>query len=105
MSWELSLGNDPFSENPCDGDGWQVYSFNTNHASFKHPHELGIHYKLGVTTIRNVGLSRQLDRGTAVLLSYSEHGDCEWSVRGYGGSTCSWDSVGLAGLMRWEWPL
>ena len=92
-------------ENPCQEDGWKVYSFSTRHASFKHPEKLG--FKDGRP---GLGLRRKLETGTAFILSYFEHGSCAWGLKrntdasGYPWS-CPWDSVRVAGLLVWEGKL
>ena len=38
----LTLNYDHDLENPCQCDGWKVFSFCRRHASFKHPANLGL---------------------------------------------------------------
>ena len=87
-------------ENPCEWDGWKVYSFSNRHASYQHPEKLG----LDEHGQPNIGLRRKLQVGTAFLLSYYEHGQCVWSLKDTG-PQCRWDSVSLAGLLVWEGEL
>lgn len=91
--WTLRLEHDCDAEDPCDNDGWQVYSFNRNHVNFEDPEQF---------CPPNSGLRRQLKVGLAFWLSYAEHGLCRWFLAGTG-PLDPWDSVARAGLLRWEW--
>lgn len=71
---------------------WKIHSFNRHHASFSHPENF-----------ENIGIRRKLAVGTAFMLSYYEHGACQWSLRGTGPS-CRFDSVDYAGIMTFDNP-
>jgi len=101
---------DDQQENPCDWDGWKVYSFNQRHASFKHPDELGVGPldEHDQPTITDPGLRSKLKAGTAFFLSYFEHTLCAWMLMGgpyKGGVEFQWDGRRVAGLMKWEQDL
>jgi len=98
----IKIEVDPDMENPCDMEcQWKVYSFNTRHASFKEPSELG----LEDGKITNPGLRQKLKVGLAFFLSYYEHGLCDWSVAGSKSyPDARWDAVGCAGMVIWEHP-
>lgn len=89
----------------CDGE-WRIYSFSHRHNNYKHPETLGLSLTRdvdGTPIVRNPGLRRKLQVGLAFFLSYFEHGQCVWSLRGEG-PRCQFDSVDVAGLMVWEHP-
>ncbi len=106
--WTVHLGHDPDMENPCDEDGWKLYSFSSKHGSFKHPKDLGLSLELDenrLPIIRNPGLRQKLKRGLAHWLSYFEHGSCVWFRKDGNiplGVEFQWDGVRLAGLLIWE---
>lgn len=93
MKLTLDINYDSDCECPCDdGDGrWQVYSFNTRHVRFKHPDEF----------TNDPEIERKLKVGLAFLLSYHEHGLCQWALKGEA-HPCPWDTVGIAGIAVWE---
>jgi hypothetical protein len=96
----VTVDHDPDCENPLKGGGWKVHSFCSRHRSYKHPSELGLGPD-GLPPVENIGLKRQLEVGTAFILSYYKHGDGCWSLRGEG-PQCHFDSTQIAGLMVWE---
>lgn len=105
----LRVNNDPDLENPCDTDGWRLYSFSDRHNSYKHPEKLGLAMRLGEDgkpVVRNPGLRRKLETGLAFWLSYYEHGRCLWMLYGEErpGVEFRWDGTRIAGLLVWEEP-
>lgn len=84
---------------PSEFDGWQLYSFNVNHSSFKHPSEFDFKH--------NIGLRRKLKVGTAFFLSYYEHGDCIWRLQDIVKPTpyTAWDTTYYGGILIWEEPI
>lgn len=98
----IKFWHDDQPENPCDEDGWKVYSFSQNHASHKEPEDVGFDYddEKG-SHVPDAELKAKLDNGLAHFLSYYEHGQCLWSLSGEG-SSCPFDSVRFAGLLVWE---
>lgn len=104
---KLTLNYDHDLENPCDNDGWKVYSFCRRHAAFRHPNDLGlgdIEQSTGLPRITNPGLRSKLKNGLAFFLSYFEHGNCIWFLHGEepAGVEFRWDGVKVAGLLVWE---
>lgn len=93
----IKLEHDHDVDNPCTEDGWKVHSFSSNHGTFTEPSELG----LDEDGEPDEALRAKIKSGLAFVLSYYEHGGCEWSLQGEG-QKCRWDSVRLAGLMIWE---
>lgn len=97
--------HDDSPENPSDYSGWKVFSFSNRHRNFTHPDKLGLG-ALGPDNkpiVHNPGLRRKMDVGLAFLLSYYEHGPCQWSLMGHG-PQCRFDSVRIAGLLVWGQP-
>lgn len=93
----LELYNDLDGENPCEpGEAWNVYSFNSRLTSYKHPD----HFRTEGGQLR-MWLRNKLRVGLAFPLSYYEHGDGMFSLRGEG-PQCQFDSVGFAGFLIWE---
>ena len=96
---ELMFDHD--MENPSEFDGaWKIYSFSRRHNSYADP-ETFFHRVDGEIVPNRVGLRRKLATGTAFVLSYYEHGNCEWSLANEG-PQCRWDSTPFAGLLVWE---
>lgn len=93
----VSIFNDE-AEDPHEMDGqWTLHQFSRDKSHFTDPYELFTENR----KIRNPGLRRKLDVGLAFLVSYYEHGQCVWSIKGTG-PQCRFDSVGLAGILVWE---
>lgn len=100
----VTIDHDPDVESPCEYGSWKLHSFCSRHVNYKHPSELGLGLYLGpdgLPPIENIGLKRKLEVGTAFILSYFEHGDGCWSLRGEG-PQCQFDSTQIAGLLVWE---
>lgn len=102
----LTLHNDHDAENPCDSDGWKLYSFGRKHVNFKHPDEFGV---LRDGTSSKVGFRRKLEVGTAFVLGYFEHGNSCWfhadeRPAGTEGDF-RWDGVAVSGVLVWEQPV
>lgn len=91
----IEVWNDPDIENPCDYDGWKVYSFCRKHIDNRHPEDF-------ITPKGNwrFEFSRKAEVGLLFPLSYFEHSGCAWSIRGEG-MRCPWDSVDFAGAAIW----
>lgn len=77
--WHDIDAEDPASEE--DGYGFRVCSFSDRHRAFTHPDDVP-------------------DGGHRWVLSYAEHGRCQWSLRGEG-YQCPFDSVDVAGVLVW----
>ncbi len=101
MTVTVRIDYDQDTENPCEYDGWQVHSFNTRHASFKHPDEFGIR-RDGTSSM--LAIQNKLRAGTAFVLGYYEHSLCQWALSGEQ-HNCPWDSVSVAGVLIWEQPV
>lgn len=82
-------------ESPNEWGTWRLSSFNYRHYSFRHPEGLITREGEGAT----VGIRRKLKAGTAFVLSYFEHGDCVWSLKGEG-PQCQFDGVRVAGYLE-----
>jgi hypothetical protein len=92
----LTLHHDDSPTNPMERDGqWTLYSFNNRHNSYKDPDKF---------LPPSIGLRRKLTAGLAFLLSYYEHGNCEWSLQDQGVQD-RWDTVRCAGILIWEHPV
>lgn len=106
MSKDLTLEiyHDYDVDSPCEGEGeWKLYSFSDRHASYRNPYDF---FPDGEASPE---LQAQLDEGTAWLLSYFEHGLCQWMLKGAPKGLLSgdwqWDGVDLAGVLIWENPV
>ena len=99
----VTIDHDQDVENPLEYGSWKLHSFCSKHRNYKHPSELGLGEldAYGEPRIENIGLKRKLEVGTAFILSYYEHGDGCWSLRGEG-PQCQFDSTQIAGLLVWE---
>lgn len=94
----VTLWYDSDIQNPAEFDSaWTLYSFSRRHTSFKDPSEFFPDGK------PSIGLRRKLEVGTAFLLSYYEHGNSVWSLRGTG-PKCQFDSVDVAGILLCKEP-
>ena len=90
-------------ESPCEFDGWKLHSFARNKfVTDCDPEEYVGGYTAGVVTPANKTLAKKLAAGLAFWLSYFEHGDGQWSLKGEG-MQCRWDTASLAGILVWEW--
>lgn len=105
----VKVETDPDVEDPSDHAGaWRLYSFNRRHASFTDPESLGLgdalDPKTGDPKVVNPGLRTKLRVGLAFFLSYYEHGECSWFLKGEGrpGVEFRWDGNRNAGLLVWE---
>lgn len=84
--------------NPLDPQekSWRVVSFNSRHIGFEHP---DIYFDDGLP---NEALQTLLNAGKAWLLSYYEHGQGAWFLKGTGserGLQCQWDTAQTAGIL------
>ncbi len=92
---------------PCEEDGmWQIYTFADNKFNTDvEPTEYVKRYDraTGKVTAANPALRHKIKVGLAFWLSYHEHGDGVWALRGEA-PVCQFDTVGLAGILVWEEP-
>lgn len=98
MVLTVRLENDPDTENPIGQSGdsrERIVSFNKKHLSYADPEEFFDWTPEGM--VPKIGLRRQLETGCAVLLDYYEHGNCLWSLAGFG-PQCRWDTSRGAGI-------
>lgn len=100
----VEISHDPDVENPCEEDGaWRLYSFSSRHLSYRHPRDFVPNGE------PSLALRNKLKAGTAWMLSYFEHGQCEWMLsdepRGALAGDWRWDGVDVAGVLVWEHPL
>lgn len=99
---------DPDIDNPADSyRAWTPYSFSTKHTNYRHPEELGLSMSVdgnGDPVILNPGLRSKFRAGLAYFLSYYEHGNSVWFLKGHHrpGIEYQWDGVRVAGLLVWE---
>ncbi len=81
---------------------WKLVSFNSRHYGYEDPYKyLTKVNKYGEIVPANIGIKRKIDCGTAFWLSYFEHGQCEWSLKGHG-YQCRWDTTQIAGILLWD---
>ncbi len=98
----LTLNHDSDVECPNEWDGFRLVSFGRHHNSYDDPHNYISHLdQYGDVVPANIGIKRKLKCETAFILSYFEHGNCVWSLRGEG-PQCQWDNVSVAGILLWE---
>ncbi len=100
----VEILHDQDVESPCDEEGaWKLYSFSSRHLSYGDPGEF---FPDGEPTL---ALRNGLEAGTAWILSYFEHGQCQWMLsdepRGALAGDWRWDGVDVAGVLMWEHPL
>jgi len=88
-------------ENPCEYDGWKVYSFSDRHTNHKSPEKIGFDYDDDDNFGPDEDLKAKLDTGLAFTLDYFEHGQCKWSLAGEG-PQCRFDTARFAGIIIWE---
>lgn len=91
-------------ESPCDNDGWKLHSFaNNKFITDVDPTEYvkSRNRETGEVTAANGLLTRKLKTGLAFWLSYYEHSEGNWSLKGEGNND-RWDSTSLAGILVWE---
>ena len=105
MTLKVIIEHDEDTSSPAEDDGqWTLYSFSSRHVSYRDPESLGLSLDRdedGTPIIRSPGLRSKLRVGLAFFISYFEHGQCVWSLRGTG-PQCRFDSVSVAGLLVWE---
>lgn len=95
----LEIWNDCDVENPCENAGsWKIYSFCRNHINSVNPDKF-------LTDNGNwrFEYARKVNLGLVFPLSYFEHGNCVWSIKG-SGPQCQWDNTEFAGVAVWEEP-
>lgn len=101
---QVDIEPDEDAENPADEGGWKPYSFSSRHRAYQHPTKLGLSTELGedgLPVVEDDELKQKLEDGRAFLLSYFEHGSCQWSLLDQG-PKCRFDSVRIGGLLVWE---
>lgn len=86
----LALYNDDSPEDPCAMGEWTVHSFSPRHNAYKDPQSFDFD-----------AMRPQFEEGSAFMLSYFEHGQCQWSLQDEG-ADCPWDSVSKAGILVWQ---
>jgi hypothetical protein len=104
----LHIGYDQDAENPADTAGWKPYSFCTRHCNFTEPEQLGLKLERDVdgTPKMLAKLRRKMEVGLAFFLSYFQHGDCLWFLKGSKSPPdMRWDGNVFAGLLVWELPV
>jgi hypothetical protein len=104
MRYEIILDEGPH-ENPCEEDSWEVVSFGNRHYNFRRPEDVGVRGMDAYGQLQFIiGMQRKIERNTAFVLSYYEHGQCSWFLKGHGlpGTDCVWDGVKNAGLLIWR---
>ena len=103
---KVILEHDVDIECPADMDcQWKLYSFNTRHINHKTPEELGLgpQDEYGEPKILNIGLRKKLSVGLAFILSYFEHSNSLWFIKGNKTMPdMQWDGTRIAGLLVWE---
>lgn len=99
--YTIEINQDPHIDPVNDYDGvWTPYSFSREFKNYRDPNDFFID---GDPSKPQLWLRNKLRVGLAFYMSYYEHGLCRWSLAGEG-SSCPWDSVGLAGVLVWEEP-
>ena len=99
---EIDVSQGP--ESPCANGGWQLHSFARNKfVTDVDPDEYVGNYDraTGDVTPATDDLKAKLAAGLAFWLSYFEHGDGQWSLKGEG-QQCRFDGTKLAGILVWE---
>ena len=97
--YTVRIKHDQDCDNPNEWAGsWKLHSFSRKHINFTHPDEF---FNQSAKASRQ--LARKLEKGLAFILSYYEHGNCVWSVKGTG-PQCPWDNVEVAGIAIWNEP-
>lgn len=91
MRYLLQIDYDDSPENPCSWGVWKVYSFSRGHIDFKDPHTF------------DETFVEKLKNKTAFVLSYSEHGACQWTLANVESSNESFDfdTVKIAGIIEY----
>ena len=97
MRYEITRDRDP--EGPIGDTEWELHSFSRRHDNFTDPNTLT---RNGSWT---PALKRKIKNRTAFKLSYYEHGECAWMLKGGPyppGVEFQWDGVILAGILVWN---
>jgi hypothetical protein len=100
----LNIGYDQDAECPSDNrdSTWRVVSFSSRHSKYENPDNYltPVYDERGrfqYADPNNIGLRRKIQCGTAFILSYYEHGQGQWSIKGEG-TQCRWDTADVAGI-------
>lgn len=80
----LRIEYDQNNENPCEWGNWKVHSFDRDHVGFTDPDE-----------------APDPNAPNNFALSYTEHGNCEWTLLNGTGFVDRFDSVRFAGVLEW----
>lgn len=65
---------------PCTWDQWKVYSFLPRHRYYRPPADFGISGDALTLQVLDRDIRHKLSAGLAFLLSFHEHGQCEWRL-------------------------
>lgn len=103
---KVNFEYDQDAEDPSRWDSWRVVSFNRRHSAYDDPDNYiktvyDANDRIDHFSGANIGITRKLQVGTAFLLSYSEHGLCQWKLSGEQWAD-TWDSCSTAGMLIWE---
>jgi len=88
----VRLMHDDSPENPCEWDGWQLYSFSRKHINHRDPSEFN--------PSEDEELTKKLEGGLAFFLDCYQHSGTAWSLHGEG-MQCQWDTARNAGVLMW----
>lgn len=80
----LRIKYDHGNESPCEWGNWMVHSFSRDHVGFTDPDE-----------------APDVNEPGNFALSYTEHGNCEWTLLNGTGFADRFDSVRFAGVLEW----
>ncbi len=93
---------DDSPECPTEWDNWKLHSFNGRHTNYADPHQFIKKVdEFGDVHPENIGLARKLQTNLAFWLSYHEHGEGNFYLKGAAPS-CPWDTTQVAGLLVYE---
>ena len=95
----ITLEHDDANDEP--DFGWKVYSFSTAHRGWKDPDTFVMPDDPEDATALQKEVAEKLKVGLAFYLSYYEHGNCVWSLRGQGPSD-RFDSRHTAGILIYD---
>lgn len=102
MDVKLIIKHDQDTESPNTYENWKLVSFNSRHTSYGDPYDYLLPPdEYGEPVPANIGIRRKLKTGTAFILSYFEHGNCVWGLKGET-HNCQWDTARIAGILFWE---
>lgn len=99
----ITISTDDSSQDPPDGMGWKLYSFEHRHRSYEHLGTFFAEDSDYEETDYHKEVRAKLATGLAFICSYFKHGRCTWSLEG-SGPQCRWDNVSKAGILIFEEP-